>query len=511
MTGNLADVFVAATPHASWLTILPVVLMLMGGALLAVIRRRIDWHPPIAVAALALLVVLDALLLYHVATTGPLTMVMGRWLPPFGIAFTVDVAGALLALSSALVALATAIHARADIDANRRRYGFYPFLLFLMAGVSGAFLTGDVFNLYVWFEVLLISSFGLLVLGGEREQIDGATKYGLLNLVGTTLFLIATGYLYAIFGTLNMADIATRVAAGGDALPLVTLATLYLSAFAMKAAAFPVNSWLPASYHTPAISVSAVFAGLLTKVGVYAMIRVLVMLLPEQGDRLGLVISVLAVLTMLTGAIAAIGTSDIRRLLGHWVITGIGVILAGLALSGRDALAAALFYMLHSMVVMAALYFLFGLIGRATGSFDLNRLGGLHASRPLLSAVALVLLLAVSGLPPFSGFWPKAILVREALDARAWWLAGAILLSGFLITFAAGRTFLLAFWRPSAQPLPAPVRLPADQIGVVAALAMASLLAGLWPEPVAALALQAADGLLAPDAYIRSVFPEAGP
>lgn len=509
MPENL-EAFVAGTPPEAWLTILPVVLMIVTGAALAAIRRRLDWHPPIAIAALALLVVLDVALLHRVATQGPPTMVMGRWLPPFGIAFTVDVAGALLALAAALVALAAGVHARTEIDINHRRYGFYPFLLFLMAGVSGAFLTGDIFNLYVWFEVLLISSFGLLVLGGEREQIDGATKYGLLNLVGTTLFLIATGYLYAIFGTLNMADIAVRAGKSGGALPLMTLAMLFLAAFAMKAAAFPVNFWLPASYHTPRITVSALFAGLLTKVGVYAMFRVLVMLLPAEGGALRPLVALVAILTMVLGGLGAIAASDLRRALGHWVIAGIGVMLAGLAIGGEKALGAAVFYMLHSMMVMAGLYFAVGLIGRVCGTFGLEGLGGLYRRMPFLSAISLVLLFAVSGLPPLSGFWPKALLVRSALDGGHGWIAAAILVSGFLITFAAGRIFLLAFWRPREAEGEAP-DLPASQLAVVAGLAAASLAVGLWPEPVAAISASAAAGLADPQAYIRSVFPEALP
>ena len=432
MTPDIGKVFVVPVAPEAWLTILPVVLMLIAGALLATMRRRLHLHAPVAVAALIGLVVLDAILLVRVAALGPLTMVMGRWLPPFGIAFTVDVTGAVLALAAALVALAGSLYALAEIDNNHRRYGFFSLLMFLMAGVTGAFLTGDIFNLYVWFEVLLISSFGFLILGGERAQIDGATKYGLLNLVGTTLFLIATGYLYAMFGTLNMADIASKVARSGASLPVMTLATLYLTAFAMKAAAFPVNFWLPASYHTPRITVAALFAGLLTKVGVYAMLRVLIMIMPGQAETLRPVISLVAILTMLTGSLGAIGMSDIRRILGYWVISGVGVMLSGLAIGGQQAVGAAIFYMLHSMVVMAGLYFLAGLIGRACGRFDLAGLGGLFRSMPLLAASALVLLFSVSGLPPFSGFWPKAMLVRAALDLGHWWLAAASFrLSGY--------------------------------------------------------------------------------
>ncbi|MFM2279501.1 MAG: hypothetical protein RLZZ444_1732, partial [Pseudomonadota bacterium] len=481
---------------------------LLTGALLAMVRKRIGLHAPIALLALAGLVVIDALLLVRVLSEGPVTMVLGRWLPPFGIAFTVDLLGASFALVAALVALAAALYGARTVGVEGQRHGFYPFVLFLMAGVSGAFLTGDIFNLYVWFEVLLISSFGLLILGGSREQIDGAVKYGLLNLVGTTLFLIATGYLYAIFGTLNMADIASRAAVDHANLPLGTLATLYFLAFAMKAAAFPVNFWLPASYHTPKIVVSALFGGLLTKVGVYALLRVLVMLLPANGASLNGLVAIVAIATLLVGGLGSIAQSDIRRALGYMVISGIGIMLAGLAIGGEKALAAVIFYGLHSMVVMAALYFMAGMAGRLAG-FDLTRMGGLYAAAPGFSAMALMLFLSVAGLPPFSGFWPKAELVSAAIGTGHGWLAGTILLSGFLTTFAAGRIFILGFWRPAETALE-PFAPPAGTIPALVFLVALTIGFGLWPEPLMILARQAAEGLVDPAAYFQSVFPGAG-
>src|SRR5690606_3570045 len=199
-----------AVPPADWLITAPSILTVLGGALCLMMRKNTDAQPRIAILFLSLLVLACFGLLAHVIDKGVVTMVMGRWLPPFGIAFTVDLTGASLALIASIVALAGAIYGMADIDASGRRYGFYPFLLLMMTGVCGAFLTGDIFNLYVWFEVLLISSFGMLVLGNERPQLDGALKYALLNLVATTLFLLATGLLYGLVGTLNMADIALK-------------------------------------------------------------------------------------------------------------------------------------------------------------------------------------------------------------------------------------------------------------------------------------------------------------
>ncbi|ANM09750.1 MULTISPECIES: Na+/H+ antiporter subunit D [unclassified Rhizobium] len=502
-----AALVTAPVPIGHWFAILPVAHCITLGAVLLMLRAHLRLQAWLAISGLAMLALIDAALLAKVAAEGPLTMVMGRWLPPFGIAFTVDLFGALMAFTSALVALAAGIYALADIGESGRRYGFFPLLMLLMAGVTGAFLTGDVFNLYVWFEVLLISSFGLIILGSERQQIDGALKYAVLNLIATTLFLIGVGILYAVFGTLNMADIAARSRDLRATAPLMTLASLFLLAFAMKAAAFPVNFWLPASYHTPRIVVSALFAGLLTKVGIYALIRVVVMLLPVERQELSPLIALAAAATILVGALGALAENDIRRLFGYVVISGIGNMLAGVALgSPGGGISGAVFYALHSMVLMTALYLAAGEIARRGGGFLLSGLGGLYRQSGGFTALSLVLFLAACGLPPFSGFWPKVILVKASLDSGAWWLAAVILVGGFLTTIAFGRLFLLAYWRPAptaAMPSAAVWRtgLP------LAALTALIVGFGILPERLLALSQAAAAGLADPQAYLHSVFP----
>ncbi|MGK6315287.1 Na+/H+ antiporter subunit D [Neorhizobium sp. DT-125] len=504
-----AALVLAPTALADWLAVAPVALMIGFGAVLMMVRKSVRLHGAIAITGLILLVLLNAALLWRVSAHGPVTMVMGRWLPPFGIAFTADLFGAVMALASAVVALAGGIFALHDIDAGGRRYGFFPFLMLLMAGVSGAFLTGDIFNLYVWFEVLLISSFGLLILGSEPEQIDGALKYAILNLIGTTLFLIAIGYLYAIFGTLNMADIAVKAAALRDTAPLTTLTALFILAFAMKAAAFPVNFWLPASYHTPRVVVSALFGGLLTKIGIYSLVRVTVMLFPVEREELSLAIAVAAALTMVVGALGALAQSDVRRLVGYLVIAGIGNMMAGVAIGTPAAVSGAILYALHSVVTMTALYLLAGEAARLGGAWSLSGLGGLWRQSPWFSGVSFLLFLAAAGLPPLSGLWPKVALLKASLDIGAWWLAAAILVSAFLITLALARVFLFAYWRP--RPEPAVEAVAGDwRISLpLACLTALVILFGLLPEPLLDLAQRAAAGLADPAAYVGSVFPEA--
>lgn len=502
------------TPLApqDWVLVGPVVIPLVFGALLLMIRHQTRLHAAVALTALTATVASASMLLARVIQEGSMVITMGGWLPPFGITFAADALGATLALTGAFAALAGALYAFHDIGGVGRRYGFYPFLLLMVAGVEGAFLTGDIFNLYVWFEVFLISSFGLIVLGSEDRQLDGAVKYSVLNLVATTLFLIGTGYVYGLFGTLNMADITRKAAEMQDTLPLMTVATLYLLAFGMKAAAFPVNFWLPASYHTPRIVVAALFGGLLTKIGVYALLRILVMIFPEQNAGLSGVVGWMAILTMFVGVFGALAQSDVRRVLGFIVISGIGVMLAGIALGGATGLSGAVVYAVHSMIVMTALYLAAGLMRQHGGSYSLHELGGLYRQAPLLAGAMLLLILAVAGLPPGSGLWPKVMLVRAALDGGAGLLALAILASGLLTTIALGRVFALAFWRPAERPVETTDVMSAGMRPAylaVLALAVPTVILGLYPDPLIRLGDMAAAGLMDSGRYVDAVFPPA--
>ncbi|MEO0544392.1 MAG: Na+/H+ antiporter subunit D [Pseudomonadota bacterium] len=506
---DLADALVLPSPDlADWLVVAPLCIGFAFGALCLMLRKDVRLQTRLAMTGLVLFFASTVGLFLNVLENGTTVMAMGRWLPPFGITFTVDLLGANFALATGFVGLAVGIYSVADADKSERRYGYYPFLLMMLGGVASAFLTGDVFNLYVWFEVLLISSFGLIILGSRQAQLDGALRYSFLNLVATTLFLIAVAYTYGIFGTLNMADIARKSADMSDVGPRATIAALFLFAFAMKAAAFPVNAWLPASYHTPLISVSAVFAGLLTKVGVYALLRLFMTMFPGDLPDLSMIIAVVAAVTMVLGSMGALAQTDMRRALGFIVISGIGIMLAGLPLASQTSLTGTVFYAMHSMVIMTALYMLVGIMGQQMGSFDLHRAGGLYVRFPLLAFAFFILALSASGLPPLSGLWPKIYLVKASIDVGIWWLAGAILLSGLLTTIALVRIFSFSFWRESPDgAAPADVR-AIDRPGLYATLVLiaASIVAGLYPEPFIQVADRVAFELLHPVGYIEAVF-----
>lgn len=490
----------AYTPLADWVIILPVVLCLMGGALLLVLRSMIRVQMWICAAVLLLVLVCDVLLLQRVLADGPLTMSMGNWQPPFGIAFTADVMGAGFALAAAFVALCVVLYAQMDTPASAIRDGFYPLILLLVAGVSGAFLTGDLFNLYVWFEVMLIASFGLIVLAGNPLQLDGAVKYGVLNFLATALFLAALGLLYGLLGTLNMADII-GAAAKAELAPLTAIAALFALAFGMKAAMFPVNAWLPASYHVPPAAISALLGGLLTKVGVYAFIRTLAMLLPEARDMLSPTILAVAIATALLGPLSAIAETNLRRAIGFLLIGGVGVAL--LSVSGTDVafFAGGALYVFHSMLTIAALYLVAGLIERVTGQSDTRQMGGLYAGSSTLSILFLVLILGVAGIPPFLGFWPKLLLLQGFVAAGEWLPLFALLGNALLTLIAGSRLWSHIFWRGKVEPVP----LPATGLGGVVLLTGAIVIFGLWPALIIEGASMAAADILDPISYIASV------
>ena len=492
--------------------IAPVLIPIALGALLLMLRHYLRWQAAVASIGLLLMLAANAALLARVLSDGPLVMTMGRWLPPFGISFVADPLGAGFALVATFVALVCAAFSVRDIDTIGRRYGFYPFLMLMMAGVNGAFLTGDIFNLYVWFEVFLIASFGLLILGSQRAQIDGAAKYAILNLLATALFLAATAYLYGAVGTLNMADITRKASGLHGSAPLTTIAALYLLAFGMKAAAFPLNFWLPASYHTPRIVTAALFGGLLTKIGIYALLRVLVMIFPVERLQLSGVIEWVAIATMILGAMGALAQTDIRRMFGFVVISGVGVMLSGVALGSALGVSGTIVYAVHSMLAMAALYLLAGVMKEVGGSFLLTELGGIYRNSPFLTCLAFLIFLAAAGLPPGSGLWPKVMLAKASIEAGEGWLAGAILVSGFLTTITLGRVFLLAFWRDAETGLGTTMN-AGQRLEIytpLIALAVPIVILGIFPEQFIRIADLAAGGLVDSADYIQSVFPTGG-
>ncbi len=491
--------------------ILPIVLPLATAVLSMLAPRRAQ--RVIAVAATAALLASGLLLLRSVWLDGIQAAQMGGWRAPFGITVVADLFSAVMVVLAGLTGLAVAVYSLATMDEGQETFGYYPLLQILLMGVCGAFLTGDLFNLYVWFEVMLMASFVLLALGGERAQMEGAIKYVTINLIASALFLAAVGMLYGVVGTLNMADLAEKLAAAPRLDLLTTIAMLFLVAFGIKAAVFPLFFWLPASYHTPPVAISAVFAGLLTKVGVYALIRVFTLLFVHDPGFTHTVILALAGLTMVTGVLGAVTQNEFRRVLSFHIISQIGYMILGLGLFTTAGIAGSIFYIVHHIVVKTNLFLVSGIVHLLRGTYELPRLGGLYAARPGLSVLFLVPALSLAGVPPLSGFFAKLLLVRAGLEARRYWIVAAALAVGLLTLFSMTKIWAEAFWKAppdadgsaGATPGEAPARSSGFLFLPTASLAVVTVLIGLGVEPILVLASRAAEQLMDPAEYIRVV------
>jgi multicomponent Na+:H+ antiporter subunit D len=498
-----------ATPASEWVIVLPVALALLGSAILVMLRKGSAILAVLSGLVIVAMIACEIALILRIVAVGPVSMTMGKWLPPFGISFTADLFGAVFALAAAVVTLFVLIYAEADRPPEARGDGFHGMLLLLLAGVTGSFLTGDLFNLYVWFEVMLIASFGLLVLGGRPIQLDGAVKYGFLNFLATSFFLLSLGLLYGLVGTLNMADIL-QVAPSANPAAMTAVAGLLLLAFGMKAAAFPVNNWLPASYHAPPAAVAALFAGLLTKVGIYALLRALVVVLPASRDLLEPVLALVAIATLIIGPLGAIAETNLRRAVGFMLIGGIGAVMAGIAIPNAAGAGGAGLYILHAMVSMAAFYLVLGIIERRTGQVDSRQMGGIYASNTAISILFFVLMLAIAGLPPFLGFWPKLLLIEGGLTMGGWTgslLVGAILVNAVLTLIAGSRLWAHIFWRPAPQEQVSKSAIwPREWVrgGAAALLTVIVVAAGLWPNPLFEVVRTGAADMLDSSRYVEA-------
>lgn len=455
--------------------------------------------------AVALLGVALAILA-GVMRDGPIAAQAGGWQAPFGITLVADGLSAVMLVLAGSVAVAVLVFGLADVSAEEERNGHHPLTHAMLAGISGAFLTGDIFNMYVWFEVMLIASFGLLVIGGGRDQLDGATKYVGLNLIATVAFISGVGLLYGATGALNMADLHGRLAGRMGETPILASAALLIFAFASKAAMFPVFFWLPASYHTPSFSTSALFSALLTKVGVYALIRVFTLVYDVDGTPVQTLLLGAAVLTMVVGVLGALAMTGVRRVLGFSIISSIGYMILGLAVATPLAIVGAVFYLAQDVVVKANLFLGAGMARRLTGSELFERSGGIWRQRPWASLLFLIPALSLAGMPPFAGFWAKLLLAKATIDAGRYGLTLAVLGVGLLTLWAMARIWSEVFWDAHPDgPRAITAQVPLAMALPLLALTAIVVVVGVYAGPFIDLAVAIGAGIADPSAYVAAV------
>ena len=499
----------------SWLLPLPVVLPLSGAGLALALWRNTRAQRVISVVALSLVLATSATLLVAV-DAGPLVLDLGGWAAPVGIVLVVDRLAALMLTISSAVTLCVLVYSLAqgfaDGEESTPLAIFHPTYLVLSAGVANAFLSGDLFNLYVGFEILLAASYVLLTLGGTPERIRAGTIYVVVSLVSSMIFLLAIALVYSATGTVNLAHLALRLPEIDPGVRLV-LQVLLLLAFGIKAAVFPLSAWLPDSYPTAPAPVTAVFAGLLTKVGVYAIIRTQTLLFPE--GRMDTVLLWVALATMLVGILGAVAQNDIKRLVSFTLVSHIGYMVFGIALSSELGLTSAVFYVAHHITVQTALFLVVGLMERRGGSTSLDQLGGLAKLAPFLAVLFFVPAMNLAGIPPLSGFLGKVGLLQAGVadgTPLAWTLVVASVVTSLLTLYAIVKAWNKAFWQtPPEGAGPAEgvsTRLPRGMVGSAAALVVLGLALTVGAGPLFDYTRRAAATLREPADYVGVVLPD---
>lgn len=527
----------------------PILLHLTAGLLCVTLWKSLKAQRAISLVAALIAPLVAGALFWNVYQGGPQVASMADWPAPYGIALVADAVSVIMVALVAVVGLAVVVYALGALDTPRERAGYHPLIHLLLTAVNGAFLSGDLFNIYVWFEVMLLASFVLITLGGTRGQLEGAIKYVTLNLLSSVLFLAAIGLLYGIVGTLNLADIAIK-------LPMVdapglkgVIAMLFLVAFGIKAALFPFFFWLPASYHTPPPAIIAVFAGVLTKVGIYSILRVFTVCFPQQLADFSDVFIWIAGFTMVVGVLGAAAQFEMRRILAFHSVSQVGYMFMGIALAGfclagiaadpageeasgalRQAaviaVAGTMIFMLHHGVVKMNLFFISGIVMKLRGTGELKHLGDLYRTHPMLALQFMVTAMSLAGIPVLSGFWAKLVLVRAGLDAGAWWLVGAALFVGSLTLFSMVKIWAEAFWKTTpadaaealaehdrAQGGPVPGVEPRAGQGAnltlmtipTATLTIVAIAMGVGITPIYRAAERAGEAVMDPNIYIEAV------
>ncbi|KRB43340.1 Na+/H+ antiporter subunit D [Terrabacter sp. Root181] len=527
---------------------MPVLLPLLGAALTLAFRRSPRLQRGVSIAVLAAVVAVAGVLVWQTDVNGPQVLWLGAWQEPLGISLVADRLSALMLLVSGIVTLLVLVFAigqgQADSDDETESETpltiFHPTYLVLSAGVANAFLAGDLFNLFVGFEILLFSSYVLITLGGSAARIHAGTTYVVVSLLSSALFLVAIAAAYAATGTVNLAQLAIRI---GDLAPGVALVLQLslLTAFAIKAAVFPMSAWLPDSYPTAPAPVTAVFAGLLTKVGVYAIIRTQTLLFPDSPLQ-GLLMWA-ALLTMVIGILGAVSQSGLKRILSFTLVSHIGYMIFGIALATPEGTAGAIFYVAHHITIQTALFLITGLVERLAGTTSLDRLGGLAVASPVLATLFFVSAMNLSGIPPLSGFLAKVGLLDAGIELGtplAWLLVVGGIVTSLLTLYALTKVWSQAFWRtladaprstgsadaprdhtrdgePDTDPATEsagallldtrPRALPRTMLGATAAMTLVGLLITAVAGPLFAYTQRAATDLMSRDPYVTSVLP----
>lgn len=484
--------------------VLPMVLPVLVGIALIFFRNQVQVQRWVSFLVMVINAGIAVYLLNVIQTEGILRLDFGGWEPPFGILFVADSFSVILVLTTSVVAAICLLYAFSSISKDHENMFFYSFVNFLVAGVNGSFLTGDLFNLYVCFEVMLLASYVLIALGGKKVQLRESIKYVFINVLSSWFFLIGIAYLYGSLGTLNLAHISERIAESGQTPLLTVISVVFLTVFALKAGLL-LYYWLPGSYGVAPTAVAALFGGLLTKVGIYAMIRVFTLFFYHEPSITHTIIGVMAALTLIGGSIGASAYKDIRLIVTYNVVIAVGFILVGLSTATPEALEGSIYYLMHDMVVKALLFLLAGTMITVTGTVKIDEISGLIRNYPVFGWMFFIVMLSLAGVPPFSGFIGKVLVGQGAVESGSYVLLGLAFLSSIFVLYSLLRIFLQCFWGETIISSEDEIPMKKGWMVSFALLTFITIGLGLGAEAIYPYVSDAANTLLNPDIYIEAI------
>lgn len=487
------------------LILFPILIPLFMGIILIFFHKKIILQRIFSLLSTSTSIIVALVMIDKIKNAGIQTVNLSNWDAPFGITIVSDMVSALLVLTTNVIAFCCILYSFKGIDRARENYFYYSMIQFLLVGVIGAFSTGDIFNLFVFFEVMLMASYVLLVLGNTKIQLRETVKYIVVNVVASALFVIAVAYLYSVVGTLNMAFISERISEVGGTGILTVIAVLFLIVFGLKGAIFPLFFWLPGSYNAAPIPILALFGALLTKVGVYSIARTYSLFFYEDSYVFTL-LGTLALITIILGAIGSIAYNDVKKIIIYNIVTAIGVILFGFSTFNKVSLSGAIFYLIHDMIIKGALFLLIGIMIYITGTSNLKSMSGLIKRYPLLAWTFFIAALGLAGIPPLSGFVGKLLIIQGAFEESNYIGGFIIVLSSLLVLLSVIKIFVKAFWGDESDNV---TKKPIKTLlfpGCI--LVLLSFLIGIGVEVLLPYISLTAESLLQPENYIHAVLKE---
>lgn len=484
--------------------VLPLIIPIFTAVVLVFFRNYIMVQKFLSLITMLSVTIISFNLLNFVQKEGILKIDFSGWKPPFGILFVADSFSLLMVLTSSIVTVFCLLYAFSTMDKKHEQMFFYPFVLLLVGGVNGSFLTGDIFNLFVCFEVMLMASYVLIALGGKKVQLRESLKYVLINVLASWIFLVALAFLYGTVKTLNMAHIAQRVAEVGQDPLLTTVALVFLIVFSLKAGLL-LFFWLPGSYVVPPTAVQALFAALLTKVGIYALIRTFTLMFPHNPEVTHTIIGIFAGATIIAGCMGALASRNVLTIASYNIIIAVGFILIGLAVGTESALAGSVFYLIHDMIAKALLFLLVGMMVYLTGEKLIDNMSGLIRNYPLFTWIYFLVMLALVGIPPLSGFIGKVLIGEGAIEEGAYILLFLGFGSSLIVLYSLMRIFLSSFFGETIITIEDEKPIPKLPMVSFISLAICIIFIGLGAENLLVYVQDATTTLVNPSIYIDAI------